>query len=81
MDVLNNLVAKYDADTVLDAITYCVEHTTQGKPSYAYLRKVIEDEKEKPTAPAPAPYVPNARFTFIDADGKEVDPHGLPTQS
>lgn len=81
-DSLADLVSKYGAEIMLEAIDSAVDGDHRGGISIAFLRRIAERiaEESKTDEPTATPSIPNARFSFVDSDGREVNPSGLSAQ-
>ena len=81
-DSLADLVSKYGAEIMLEAIDSAVDGDHRGGISIAFLRRIAERiaTESKTDEPTATPSIPNARFSFVDSDGREVNPSGLSAQ-
>jgi hypothetical protein len=81
-DSLADLVSKHGAEIMLEAIDSAVDGDHRGGISIAFLRRIAERiaEESKTDEPTSTPSIPNARFSFVDSDGREVNQSGLSAQ-
>ena len=81
-DSLADLVSKHGAEIMHEAIDSAVDGDHRGGISIAFLRRIAERiaEESKTDEPTSTPSIPNARFSFVDSDGREVNPSGLSAQ-